>query len=177
MTAEEIYRHALERIPAETLGELAAEAVQPWVMTTPDNLIELLRVLKDDPALAFDCLDCLTVTDMLDDGQLELVYHLYSYTHEHLFVVKTRVGRDEPEAPSVTGLWPAANWYEREEYDMFGVRFTGHPNMTRLFLPDEWVGHPMRLDWKEGETALGIPTTRPDPLVKVDAETGGGADA
>ncbi len=178
MTPEEIYRHALEKIPAETLGELAADAAQPWITVAADALLEVLTVLRDDPALAFDCLDCFTVTDMLDDGQLELVYNLYSYTHLHLFVVKARIGRDEPEAPSVNDLWPAAEWYEREQYDMFGVRFTGHPNMTRLFLPDEWVGHPMRLDWKEAETALGIPTSRPDPLVKKkDAETGGGADA
>ncbi len=177
MTAEEIYRHGLERIPAGTLGELAAEAVQPWVTVTPASLLDVLTVFRDDPALAFECLDCLTVTDIMDEGQMEVVYHLYSYKHQHLFVVKSRTGRDEPQVPSVTGLWPAADWYEREQYDMFGVRFTGHPNLTRLFLPDEWVGHPMRLDWKEGETALGIPTSRPDPLVKKDAEAGGGADA
>lgn len=177
MTAEEIYRYGLELIPVETLGKLAAEASQPWVTVAPDSLLEVLAFLRDDPALAFDCLDCLTVTDLLDEGQMEAVYHLFSYRHQHLFVVKTRTGRDEPVVPSVSGLWPAAVWYEREEYDMFGVRFTGHPNLTRLFLPDEWVGHPMRLDWKEGDTALGIPTTRPDPLVKKDAGTGGGTDA
>ena len=178
MTPEEIYRHTLEKIPAETLGELAADAAQPWVTVAPEQLIEVLTVLRDDPALDFDCLDCLTATDFLDDGQIEMVYHLWSYTHEHLFVVKVRVGRDDPAVPSVSELWPAAEWYEREEYDMFGVRFTGHPNLTRLFLPDEWEGYPMRLDWKEKETALGIPTTRPDPLVpKKGGETGGAADA
>jgi NADH-quinone oxidoreductase subunit C len=179
MTAEEIYSHVLEQIPAETLGELA-EGAQPWVTVAPEALIELLTLLRDDPALDFHCLDCLTAIDLLDEGQIELVYHLYSYTHEHLFTVKSRCGRDDAEMPSVTGLWPAADWYEREEYDMFGVRFTGHPNMTRLFLPDDWVGYPMRLDWKEADTALGIPTTRPDPLVKpktADSENGGGGDA
>jgi NADH-quinone oxidoreductase subunit C len=177
MTPEEIYQHALKTIPAETLGQMPEDAAQPWITVSPDTLIEVLALFRDDPALAFDCLDCLTVTDMLDEGQLELVYHLYSYTHQHLFVIKARIGRDDPEAPSVTGLWPAADWYEREQYDMFGVRFTGHPNMTRLFLPDEWVGHPMRLDWEEGETALGISTSRPDPLVKKETVTGGGDDA
>jgi NADH-quinone oxidoreductase subunit C len=179
MTPEEIYRHALEKIPAETLGELAADAAQPGVKVAADKLIEVLTVLRDDPALDFDCLDCLTAIDLLDDGQIEVVYHLWSYTHQHLFVVKSRIDRDQPEIPSVAALWPAADWYEREQYDMFGVRFAGHPNLTRLFLPDEWEGHPMRLDWKEAETCLGIPTSRPDPLVpeKKDAEPGGGADA
>lgn len=184
MTPDEIYRHALEKIPAETLGELTRDVAQPWVTIKPDALLDVLRIFRDDPELAFDCLDCLTVTDLLEEGTMELVYHLVSYHHQHLFVVKSRIGRENPEIPSVAALWPAADWYEREEYDLFGVNFTGHPNLTRLFLPDEWVGHPMRLDWVEGETALGIPTTRPDPLVKKpaeteakNAETGGGTDA
>ncbi len=182
MTSEEIYRHCLETIPADTLGDLVQgeDLPQPWVTVAPDALLGIMTFLRDDPALAFNCLDCLTAIDLLDEGQIEMVYHLYSYIHHHHFVVKSRTGRDEPQMPSVTGLWPAANWYEREEYDMFGVVFGGHPELTRLFLPEEWVGYPMRLDWEESETALGIATTRPDPLIKQKkdvAGSGGGADA
>ena len=164
MTAEEIYRHCLGHIPVETLGELAEGAAQPWVTVAPDSLLDVLTYLRDDPALAFGCLDCLTVTDLLDEGQMEVVYHLYSYEQKHLFVVKSRTGRDEPEVPSVTGIWPAANWYEREIYDLFGVNFTGHPDLRRLLLPEDWQGHPMLKDWQEQPFYNGMPTTRENPL-------------
>jgi NADH-quinone oxidoreductase subunit C len=114
---------------------------------------EVLRFCRDDPALRFDMLMDLTAVDYLkypgrDEGaRFEVVYHLYSVPQNHRLRVRVPVEEDDPVAWSATPLWAIADWYEREVWDMFGIRFDGHPDLRRLLLYEEFVGHPLRKDY------------------------------
>ena len=125
-------------------------------------LIDTLAFCRDEPSLAFDVLMDLTGVDYLkypgrEDGpRFEVVYHLYSLGHNHRLRVKTRVDEDDAQVPTAVDLWPIANWFEREVWDMFGVRFAGHPDPRRLLMYEEFVGHPLRKDY---------PINRRQPLI------------
>jgi len=127
-----------------------------------DALLAVLAHCRDDAALAFDVLMDLTAVDYLkypgrEDGpRFEVVYHLYSIARNHRLRVKVRVDEDDASVPSAVALWPIANWLEREVWDMFGVRFEGHPDPRRLLMYEEFVGHPLRKDY---------PITRRQPLI------------
>ena len=85
-------------------------------------------------------------------GQLEVVYHLSSLIHEHQLVLKVRTDRNEPAPiPSVTRVWKAADWHEREAFDLLGIPFSDHPDLRRILLPDDWEGNPLRKDYVEAE--------------------------
>ena len=112
----------------------------------------------------FDFLQNLTAVDWIKEERIELVYHLWSYARRQERVVKIDLPRAQPEAPSVADVWRAANWYEREQFDLFGVVFTGHPDLRRILLPDDWPGHPMRKDYVEASSYNGMPTSRPNTL-------------
>lgn len=116
-------------------------------------LVDLLRVCRDDPALRFDMLMDLTAVDYLkypgreDTPRFEVVYHLYSIPENHRLRVKVQVDEDDPVVPTAVPLWPIADWFEREVWDMFGIRFEGHPDLRRLLMYEEFVGHPLRKDY------------------------------
>jgi NADH-quinone oxidoreductase subunit C len=141
-----------------------------YFRAAPGRIVEVLSTLRSDPDLRCDFLQNLTAVDWpkqaLGDatGAIEVVYHLHSYVHRHEVVVKTSVPRHSPRLPSIAGLWRNADWLEREQYDLLGVIFDGHPDLRRLLLPDDWVGHPMRKDYAEAAEYRGMPTTRPSPL-------------
>jgi len=127
-----------------------------------ETLPDVLRTCRDEPALGFDVLMDLTAVDYArypgrEDGpRFEVVYHLYSIPKNHRLRVKVRVEEDDPIVPTAITLWPIANWFEREVWDMFGVRFDGHPDLRRLLLYEEFVGHPLRKDY---------PINRRQPLI------------
>ena len=110
------------------------------------RLYELMERLKDDEPYQMDYLSNLTATDYPD--YMEMVYHLYSFPLNHTVTVKSKLPKDRPEVPSVTALWITADYQEREVFDMLGVSFTGHPNLTRILLPEGFDGHPLRKDYK-----------------------------
>jgi NADH-quinone oxidoreductase subunit C len=112
----------------------------------------------------FDFLQNLTAVDWIKEERIELVYHLWSYARRQERVVKIDLPRAEPTVPSVADVWRAANWYEREQFDLFGVTFVGHPDLRRILLPDDWPGHPMRKDYVEAPSYNGMPTTRANTL-------------
>lgn len=141
------------------------EVRDAWVRVAPDAWIEVARFLRDQPDLAFDCLSNQSGLDRPADGQLEVVCHLFSYRHRHAFVIKTGTPREEPSVPTLGEVWPAANWLEREIFDLLGVDFAGHPDQRRLMMPEDWVGHPLRKDFVEPEEYHGIRTQRPNPLL------------
>jgi NADH-quinone oxidoreductase subunit C len=128
----------------ERLGETT-------IIVRPDAIVEVCRALRDDPALQYTFLSTITAVDWLErEPRYDLVYHLMSLSSGAVLRLKIQIGDDEqpqPEAPSVTGVWPAANWYEREVFDLFGIRFAGHPDLRRIEMPDDWVGHPLRKDY------------------------------
>jgi NADH/F420H2 dehydrogenase subunit C len=105
----------------------------------------LCAYLKSAPELAFDYPADITAVDWSD--RLEMVYHLYSISHKHKLTLKADLDRDKPVAPSVTSVWKGANWQEREVFDLFGIKFQGHPDMRRILLPEEFEGYPLRKDY------------------------------
>jgi NADH-quinone oxidoreductase subunit C len=125
-----------------------------------DRLVDVCKFLKIDTRCRFDFLQCVTALDYPREEILVSVYHLYSYKHRHSFVLKVEVPRENPMVPSVTSLWNTANWNEREQYDLVGIQYTGHPDLRRLLMPDDWVGHPMRKDYEEADDYRGMATTR-----------------
>jgi NADH-quinone oxidoreductase subunit C len=125
-------------------------------------LVDVLRFCRDDGALRFDMLSDLTAVDFLkypgrEDGpRFEVVYHLYSLPHNHRVRVKLSVDEDDPVVPTAVSVWPIADWLEREVWDMFGIRFEGHPDLRRLLMYEQFVGHPLRKDY---------PINRRQPLI------------
>jgi NADH-quinone oxidoreductase subunit C len=120
------------------------------VILRPADLVRVCRFLRDDPDLAFDFLSDVTGVDRLKlpehSPRFEVVCHLYSLQYRRRLRLKVRV--DEGEAvPTVTDVWPTANWHEREVYDMFGIPFEAHPDLRRILMPDDWEGHPLRKDY------------------------------
>ena len=141
----------------------ADDAVRdPFITVAGPRIDKVCLYTRVEPVLAFDFCQSITGLDLGQD--LGCVYHLFSYRHKHTLVLKTTTPRQDPRLPSCVSVWPAADWYEREVYDMYGVRFEGHPNLIRLLMPQDWEGHPMRKDYKEQPSYNGIPTTRENPL-------------
>jgi NADH-quinone oxidoreductase subunit C len=123
--------------------------VGDWTVIVPlAQMTAALRHLRDAPDAAFDFCSDVTATDWppRKEARFDLLYCLYSTRHRHRVRVKVRVGENQP-VPSVADIWPAANWLEREVYDMFGVSFTGHPDRRRILMPDDWQGFPQRKDY------------------------------
>ena len=123
--------------------------VGDWTIIVPAaQLLEVARHLRDAPDAAFDLCSDVTATDWPPrlSGRFDVVYVLYSTRHRHRVRVKTIVAENQP-LPSVTPVWPAANWLEREIYDMFGVNFAGHPDRRRILMPEDWQGYPQRKDY------------------------------
>jgi len=127
-------------------GVAVSAAVDEVTLTVPpESIIEVCRACKDDPRLDFDYLRCLSVVDYAEaTGELEINYHLWSLRLRHKLVVKSRLPEDAPVAPTVTGVWGGANWYERENHDLFGVVFDGHPGLEPLLLYEGFEGFPGR---------------------------------
>ena len=118
---------------------------------------DVLRFLRDDEATAFEMLSDLCAVDYLpEEPRFEVVYHLYSVSKNHRVRIKARVGEQPCQIDSVSDVWPSADWMEREVWDLYGIRFAGHPNLRRLLLYEEFEGHPLRKDY---------PKERRQPLV------------
>lgn len=120
-----------------------------WTVIVPvAHILEAARHLHDAPDAAFDFCSDVTATDWPPraEGRFDVVYCLYSTMHRRRVRVKVKVGELQG-VPSVSAIWPAANWLEREVYDMFGVNFTGHPDRRRILMPDDWQGFPQRKDY------------------------------
>jgi NADH-quinone oxidoreductase subunit C len=146
------------------LAEQFGDAVEVCSAQTPSPYLrvplwrwpEIARVLRDDATLAFDCLLLLSGVDFPAEERMECVYHFLSYTHRHRLTVKVGLSRASPRVASMVSLWPAAEWHERETYDLMGIFFEGHPDLTRILLPEDWAGHPLRKDYVAPESYHGI---------------------
>jgi NADH-quinone oxidoreductase subunit C len=123
-----------------------------------ERIAEVCQVLRDDPSLRFELLSSVSGVDYLDAApdqpkRLHVAYHLTSMTYRHRIRLEVELTADDPHVPSVTSVYPTADWQERETWDMFGVIFDGHPALTRILMPDDWEGHPQRKDYPLG----GVP--------------------
>ena len=137
---------ALRDVVPDILRNFTVEmsvAIDEVVVTVqPQDVPAVCRLLKDDPSLDLNYLRCLSVVDY--EERLEVVYHLFSLDKRHKLVVKTSVSPDEARVPSVVGVWRAADWFEREGHDLFGVVFEGHPGLAPLLLYEGFEGYPGR---------------------------------
>jgi len=165
MTPAEIISILEERFGAAVTVK-KADAIDPWVAVEAARLVDVCRFLRDDQRLRFELLNSISGVDYLEpdpkkaakagfEPHTEVVYHLQSFTHRHHFTLKVILPRWKdnqpgklPEVPSVADVWATTDWHEREVYDLSGIWFTGHPNLTRILLAEDWEGHPLRKDYE-----------------------------
>ncbi len=137
--------------------ELDSPFQQDTAVLAPSAHLAVAAFLKEDPELQYNYLMDLTAVDYWKrKPRFEVVYHFLSVVHSFRLRLKLPVAEPEPTVDSLTSLWPSANWYEREVYDMFGIQFTGHPDLRRILLYPEFEGHPLRKDY---------PIKRRQPLI------------
>lgn len=135
------------------------------VLVKREDAVDVLRFLRREEDLDYDLMRDLTCVDYFGEtSRFEIVYHLYSIYHSHEVRVKARVPENDPAIDTVTGIWVGANWFEREVYDLYGVKFNNHPDLRRILLYPEFVGHPLRKDY---------PIDREQPLYQEREETKG----
>ena len=167
MESLDILKRVGERFPGKVL-EVSERKPDPFAVVDPASIVELGRFLRDDPEFAMDCLSNETGVDYKD--RVEVVYHLFSYGHRHGCVLKVKLPRDHPEIATVEEIWRAANWMEREIFDLLGVNFTGHSDMRRILMPEDWLGYPLRKDFVEPLEYHGIATVRESPILRLDQQ-------
>jgi len=130
----------------EKFPDSVVESAQDNLVVKSDALLDVARFLKDTEGLDLDFLNFVTAVDFYD--HFEVVYMLSSLEHNHSLMVKARCyDHENPALPSVVSLWQGADFQEREIYDLFGIKFEGHPNMKRIFLWEGFEGHPLRKDF------------------------------
>ena len=164
MDAKDVYA-ALEKQFSGKVGDFKGEAKEPYLTVAGDAIVDVCRFLRDGAGLNFEVLSDLTALDWPKEEKIQVVYHLFSYSHNHQTVLKVDLPRDNPKIATVEGVWKVANWFEREVYDLFGVIFEGHGDLRRIMLPEDWLGYPLRKDYVEQEEYDGISTQRA-PLVE-----------
>jgi NADH-quinone oxidoreductase subunit C len=155
---DEVYDALEEAFPGGLDGAIEKVVVDRNELTlhvVPERIAEVCRTMRDDEALRFELCSSVSGVDYLgsDERRLHVVYHLMSMTYRRRVRLEVAVSAENPRVPSVTSVYPTADWQERETYDMFGVIFEGHPNLTRILMPDDWEGHPQRKDYPLG----GVP--------------------
>ena len=170
MTQEEICTQLKAQF-GEAVGALSETKGDRFIVVKGEKIVEVCRFLKRASGLEFDYCQDITAIDWPARKLIEVVFHLYSFVHRHGLVLKVETDREKPSLATVESVWRAANWLEREVYDLFGVEFTGHSDLRRLLLPDDWVGHPLRKDYQEAGGYHGIENVRPDPLVQLGKVT------
>jgi len=146
LAPERIEQLLLNQFPEAV--EESREISEVSTLTVKANeIVYICAFLKEDAELRFDYLMSLSAVDWPD--RFDVVYHLYSIPHRHYVTLKVKVDKQKPLVPSVTSVWKAANWQEREVYDMFGIEFDGHPDLRRILLEPDWEGFPLRKDYVE----------------------------
>ncbi len=161
MTPAEIHTRMKGRFGALVL-EFDEAVMNPSIKLAPEGVAEVGHYLKEEPELQFNYLMCLSGVDYGPGKNLAVVYHLQSIPLTHQIVLKVELPRESPRVPSVALIWRTADWHEREAYDLFGIRFEGHPDLRRIFLPDDWEGHPLRKDYVVQEFYQDIRVPFPD---------------
>ena len=148
LTPERIEERLRERFPAVEFRRQCGEAVRDFALHLPaTSLVEGCTFLRDDPELDFAMLSWISGVDWLPrEPRFEVVYGLLSLSRAVRLNLRVAVGEGNPRVPTVTGVWPTADWLERETWDFYGIEFTGHPNLVRILLPEGWVGWPLRKD-------------------------------
>ncbi len=136
------------RFPGIATGPYVGPGGDDAVFVQKERIAEVARFLRDDPALRFDMAPYVTAVDYLgEEPRFEVVYNCYSTVHNHRLRLRVKVPEGDAVVPSCMGVWRGVDWFERYCWDMYGIRFPGHPDHRRLFMYDEFVGHPLRKDY------------------------------
>ncbi len=148
LSPERIEERLRQRFPAVALRRQHGEALRDLTWFVPaDALVEICTFLRDDPELDFAMLSWVGGVDCLPrDPRFEVVYSLLSLSQVFRLHLKVQLPDENPRVPTVCGVWPTANWHERETFDFYGIVFDGHPDLTRILLPEDWIGWPLRKD-------------------------------
>lgn len=156
----------VQQLIQEKLGEEAFIAVEETglqlaLIINKDYIASVALLLRDTEGFYFDFLSNITAVDYHPENRFTIVYHLASIPYQTQLVLKVHLTNERdtellPELPSVASVWRTADWHEREAFDLMGVFFTGHPDMRRILLPDDWEGFPLRKDYQESEMYHGI---------------------
>lgn len=155
MTTQEISENLNARHPGSILETKIEGVLDPYIKIAPTHWMEVASALRDAPEMDFDFLMCLSGVDW-GKGILGVVYHLFSTTNRQKVTVRIDLPLAEATVASIASIWPSADWHEREVYDMFGITFSGHPDLRRILLPEDYPGHPLRKDFKVPEFYQGM---------------------
>jgi NADH-quinone oxidoreductase subunit C len=166
MTTTEIHERLKARF-GDAVGPLSEPKIDAHCVVQAQALVDVCRFLKTEPGIELDFLEDETAVDWPKRNVIEVVYHLISYKHRHVLKLKVEADRAAPSVPTVEVVWKTANWFEREIFDLFGVDFPGHPDLRRIMLPDDWIGHPLRKDYQEAGGWHGISNVRENPLIEL----------
>ncbi len=177
MSPEEIARILSEEFGGRVRAA-SFDTAHPYVVVEASAWHDVALFLRDDERMGFAWLRCISGLDLPEENQVAAVYDLHAmnrpegyspeavakadplgaalWTERQTIAVRVLASRDDPHIPSVADVWPAAEWHEREAYDLMGITFDGNPNMTRILCPDDWVGHPLRKDYEFPREYEGI---------------------
>src|SRR5690606_28176832 len=138
----------------DSLLEVKLFRGETTLIIKPDDIAKVAQYLRDTPGLVYNFLSDISAVDYYPDynrpERFGVAYHIYSMLYNRRLRLKVFVPEEAPEVPTVTSVWPGANWLEREIFDMMGINFSGHPDMRRLLMPQDWDGHPHRRDYPLG---------------------------
>lgn len=148
-TSRYVNASALSARFADAIEEVIEALGEVTVIVRRDRLVELMEFLRDEPSLKFNFLSDESAVDLGEfaEPRFAVAYHLYSLAHNHRLRIKVFLEEEDAWLPTVCEVWKAANWLEREIYDMFGIDFVGHPDLRRILMPADYEGHPLRKDF------------------------------
>ena len=162
MTDSELLERVTTLLPAARPAPAELVRGQAVVVVEREHLLSVLATLRDHAETSFDLLSDLTAVDYLGRSpRFEVVYQLYSLVQNHRLRVKVPVPEEDAVVPSAVPLWKSALWSEREVWDMFGIRFTGHPDLRRILMYEQFVGHPLRKDYPVAQRQPVVPERDP----------------
>ena len=140
--------HKLREWDARAVTEVIEFRGETTVLVPREHLQRAAEYLASEPSLRFSFLSDITTVDRFPlEPRFEVNYHLLSLDRRERLRLKVRLGGSDPVVHSVIPVWPTANWHERENFDLFGIRFEGHPDLRRILMPDDWEGYPLRKDY------------------------------
>lgn len=155
--AEEIFQLLKDNFPESNLELKTDQPTEPVLLVSPNEIDKMSVFLHDNQELQFDSLVLLSGVDEVKANLLSVYYHIESTSLKHKIVLKVVTDRSNPEVNSVTSVWKGADWHEREAYDMYGIKFTNHPDLRRILMPYDWeAGYPLRKDYENPEFYQGM---------------------
>lgn len=158
LTPSQIADHIRDEVGSHAIAEAMFEGQSPWIRLSVAHFRRVMELLRHDKDLLFDYLQLVTGVDWGD--HFDVVYHLYSMSLGHKIAIKVAIDRSSPRIPSVCDIWPAADWHEREQFDLLGIVFEGHPDLRRILCPEDWEGYPLRKDYVQPAEYHGISNVR-----------------